>query len=153
MAADVMTARTEDRPNREQLTVRRYPVAIAVLGLWLAVATISIFAPGMITGSEQEHLPIAAITTWFWGAIATGFVVFTVAFPTDEAKARWGLTIAVLSIWGAVTLASIFAPTMVTGGDPTTIPIVAILAPMAGVLATAFVCLAAAWSVVSGRRL
>jgi len=57
-----------------------------------------------------------------------------------------------LGLWLAVATISIFAPTMVTGSDPTSIPIAAILAPIAGTLATAFACLAAAWSVVSGRR-
>jgi len=48
-------------------------------------------------------------------------------------------------------LAGIFTATMVTGTDPTTIPIAAILAPMAGAVATAFACLAAAWSAMSSR--
>ena len=28
---------------------------------------LSLFAPDLVSGSEQEHLPVAAFTTWFWG--------------------------------------------------------------------------------------
>jgi hypothetical protein len=63
---------------------RLYPMATAVVGLWVAVAAISVFAPDLISGSEQEHVPIAAITTWLWGTIATGFVLSGAAFPTRD---------------------------------------------------------------------
>jgi hypothetical protein len=129
-----------------------YPMATAVVGLWAAVAAISVFAPDLISGTEQEHVPIAAMTTWFWGTVATGFVLFATAFPTRDQTVRWGLTIVVLGIWGAVAVASIFAPTIVTGADPTTVPIAALFGPMAGAIATGFACLAAAWSAVTEQR-
>jgi hypothetical protein len=45
--------------------------AIGVGGIWVAVLLISLLAPDFVSGSEQEHLPIAAFTTWFWGGIGT----------------------------------------------------------------------------------
>ena len=43
------------------------------------------------------------------------------------------------AIWTAVTLLSIFAPSYVTGSDPTRIPTAAILSPVVGVIGTGFV--------------
>jgi hypothetical protein len=43
--------------------------------------------------------------------------------------ARWGLPVAVLGIWGAVALVSIFAPSIVTGSDGTIVPVVGLFAP------------------------
>jgi hypothetical protein len=153
-ASGVVTRGTGDRLVGRQEMGRLYPMATAVVGLWVAVAAISVFAPDLISGTEQEHVPIAAITTWFWGTVATGFVLFATAFPTHDQTVRWGLTIVVLGIWGAVAAASIFAPSIVTGTgtDSETIPIASLIGPVAGAIATGFACLAAAWSAVSERR-
>jgi hypothetical protein len=151
-ASGVVTRGTGDRLVGSREMGRLYPMVAAVVGLWVAVAAISIFAPDLISGTEQEHVPIAAITTWFWGTVATGFVLFATAFPTHDQTVRWGLTIVVLGIWGAVAAASIFAPSIVSGTDPATVPIAALIGPVAGAIATGFACLAAAWSAVSERR-
>jgi len=45
--------------------------AIGIGGIWIAVLLISLLAPDMVTGSEQQHLPVAAFATWFWGGIGT----------------------------------------------------------------------------------
>jgi hypothetical protein len=151
-ATEVVTQRT-DKVRRDQRTGRMLPAAVAVAGLWLAMALSSVFAPDMISGAQHEHLPIVAMTIWPWGAVATGFVLFGAAFPTRDGLARWGLPVAVLGIWGAVALVSILAPTMVTGSDPTIIPIAGLVSPVAGAIATGYACLAAAWAAVSERRL
>jgi hypothetical protein len=91
-------------------------------------------------------VPIVAITIWPWGAVATGFVLFGAAFPPRDQMARWGLPVAVLGIWGAVALVSIFAPSIVTGSDQTIVPIAGLFSPVAGAVATGLACLAAAWS-------
>jgi hypothetical protein len=101
-----------------------------------------------------------AITIWIWGAVATGFVLFGAAFPARDRMARWGLPVAVLGIWGAVALVSIFAPSIVAGSDEmivvgsgqTIVPVAGLFAPPAGAVATGYVCLAAAWAAVSERR-
>src|SRR6266496_4947837 len=120
-ATQVVTERTDD-VQRDQRTGRMLPTAVAVAGLWLAMALRSVFAPDLISDS-QDHVPIVALTIWIWGAVATGFVLFGAAFPARDRMARWGLPVAVLGIWGAVALVSIYA------------------------------CLAAAWSAVSEGRL
>src|SRR5512132_2134272 len=149
-ATEVMTQRT-DTVQRHQRTRRLLPAAVAVGGIWLAMALSSVFAPDLISDA-QDHVPIVAITIWIWGAVATGFVLFGAAFPACDRLARWGLPVAVLGIWGVVALVSIFAPTIVAG-DGTVVPVAGLFAPVAGTVATGFACLAAAWAAVSERRL
>lgn len=45
--------------------------AIGIGGIWVAVLLLSLLAPDLVSGSEQEHLPVAAFTTWFWGGAGT----------------------------------------------------------------------------------
>jgi hypothetical protein len=149
-ATEVMTQRTHDS-QREQRTGRLLPAAVAVAGLWLATALSSMFAPDLIS-SSQDHVPVVALTIWPWGAVATGFVLFGAAFPARDQMARWGLPVAVLGIWSAVALMSIYAPTIVVGSDGTIVPVAGLFAPVAGTIATGYACLAAAWSAVSERR-
>ena len=49
--------------------------ALALSAVWLAVLVLSIFAPDMVHGSRHEHLRVAAMTAWFWGLMATVFVL------------------------------------------------------------------------------
>jgi hypothetical protein len=46
--------------------------------------------------------------------------------------------VAVLGIWGAVALVSIFAPTIVAGSDGTIVPVAGLFAPVGGTIATGF---------------
>src|SRR5689334_1799776 len=157
-ATEVMTQRT-DTAQPDQHTGRLLPAAVAVGGIWLAMAISSVFAPDLVSDA-QDHVPIVALTIWIWGTVATGFVLFGAAFPTRNRTARWGLPVAVLGIWGAVALVSILAPnivtgideTIVTGSGQTIVPVAGLFAPIAGAVATGFACLAAAWSAVSERR-
>jgi hypothetical protein len=120
-------------------------------GLWLAMALSSVFAPDLIS-ADYDHVPIVALTIWIWGAVATGFVLFGAAFPAPDGMARWALPVAVVGIWGAVALVSIYAPSIVAS-DGTIVPVAGLFAPVAGTVATGFACLAAAWAAVSERRL
>jgi hypothetical protein len=96
----------------------------------------------MVTGSLQDHLPVAALSDWLFAALATAFVLLAAGMnsatrPAD--RSPWlGFLVAIGGIWLAVAVASIFAPVMVTGTDPTRIPITALLSPVAGLTATAF---------------
>jgi hypothetical protein len=45
--------------------------AIGIGGIWVAVLLISLLAPDLVSGPEQQHLPVAAFSTWFWGGIGT----------------------------------------------------------------------------------
>ena len=138
MVRAVDTTRLE--PYAEPKGPRDLFAGVVVASIWVTVAAASIWSPDMITGSEHEHIPIAAFTDWLDAAIATGLVLMAFSRRTlDSGRSLWmGFTVAIASIWAVVALASIFAPSMVTGSDPTTIPVAAFAAPVAGVVATAF---------------
>jgi hypothetical protein len=126
---------------------RRFLFAgLSVAAIWLATLATVLWSPDMITGSEHEHLPIAAMTDWLYAAIATGLVLMAFSRRTRGAtRSLWaGLTMAVATIWAVVALASLYAPTFITGSDPTTVPIAVLVAPVAGMTATAFVSIFAA---------
>jgi hypothetical protein len=97
-ATEVETPRT-DKAQRDQRTGRMFPTAVAVGGLWLAMALSSLFAPDLISDA-QDQVPIVALTIWIWGAVATGFVLFGAAFPARDRMGRWGLPVAVLGYLG-----------------------------------------------------
>ncbi len=144
-ASDVGAARPGTQGPKES----RYVFAgIAVASIWVAVAIAAVWAPDMITGSQHEHLAIAALADWFYAAIATGLVLMAFGRRGQVAsRSLWmGFTIAIGSIWLIVALASVFAPSMVTGTDPTTIPVASLVSPVAGIIATAFACVYAAGS-------
>ncbi len=133
--------RIDVRPARPR-DDRFLMVGLTAAAVWIAVGAASLFAPDMVTGSLQEHLPIAALTMWLWGAIATGFILMAGAMGRGVSDTRWrAFAIMEGVIWAVVAVASIWAPQLVTGTDPTRIPLAAFLAPVAGVIATAFVCL------------
>jgi hypothetical protein len=114
--------------------------AVGIGGIWVAVLLLSLLAPDMVTGSQQEHLPIAAFTTWFWGAAGT--LVFLWAMGRLRGRAVWqpiwvGLSVATVGIWAVATILGITLPVMVTGTDPTRIPFAAIFVPIAAAGLTA----------------
>ena len=114
--------------------------AIGIGGIWVAVLLISLLAPDLVSGSQQEHLPVAAFTTWFWGGIGT--LVLLWAMGRLRGGASWqpiwiGLSLATLGIWAVATILGITLPEMVTGTDPTRIPFAALFAPPAAAMLTA----------------
>jgi hypothetical protein len=113
--------------------------AAAITGLWSAVTVISLFAPDMVTGSEQEHLPVAAFTTWLWGLVSTGGFIWAMGKLRGNAKRRpiWiGLAAATLIVWLVAMILSLSLPVVETGSDPTRIPIGALVAPIAATVLT-----------------
>jgi hypothetical protein len=114
--------------------------AIGIGGIWVAVLLISVFAPDLVSGSEQEHLPVAAFTAWFWGGVGT--LVLLLAMSRLRGSASWqpvwvGLSVATLGIWAVATILAITLPVVETGTDPTRIPFAAIFAPVAAAMLTA----------------
>jgi hypothetical protein len=114
--------------------------AIGIGGIWVAVLLLSLLAPDLVSGSQQDHLPIAAFTTWFWGGVGT--LVLLWAMGRLRGRARWqptwiGLSVMTLGIWALATILGITLPEMVTGTDPTQIPFAAIFAPPAAAMLTA----------------
>ncbi|HEX5937135.1 MAG TPA: hypothetical protein VFZ75_05520 [Actinomycetota bacterium] len=114
--------------------------AVGIIGIWVAVVLISVFSPDFVSGSEQEHLPLAAFTTWFWGGVGT--LIFLWAMGKLRGSAAWrptwiGLAVVTLVVWGAAAIVGIAAPVFETGSDPTQIPFGAFLAPVAAAMLTA----------------
>ncbi len=109
---------------------------LALAGIWLSVVFTSIFAPDLVTGTTQDHFPIAVVVALLAGLAATRSVVraFT---RTIGGAGRWaGFALAVGGIWLAVALASIFLPVTVAGTDPTRMPVAVLVAPIAGAILT-----------------
>lgn len=130
------TAPVTDRVGRPAWAIW---LTVALGTIWLAVALISAFSPDLVSGSEQQHLPIGALTTWVWGTIAT---VAQGAFGASAVRSHrinaWFVAQpAVTTVaWGIAVIASVFAPPMRTGSDPTIVPIAALIAPIAGCAVT-----------------
>jgi hypothetical protein len=113
--------------------------AIGIGGIWVGVVLISVFAPDLVSGSEHEHLPVAAFGTWFWGGIGTA--VFLWAMGKLRGDATWrptwiGLSVVTLALWAVATVLSIALPVVETGSDPTELPVGALFAPVAAVMLT-----------------
>jgi hypothetical protein len=114
--------------------------AIGVGGIWVAVLLISLFAPDLVSGSEQQHLPIAAFATWFWGVVGTLILLW--AMGRLRGGARWqplwiGLSVVTIALWAVATILAITLPVLETGSDPTQIPFAAFFAPIAAAMLTA----------------
>ncbi len=136
-----------DRPTHRSGWVGFAPW-VAVAAIWVPTLLFSLFAPDLVTGSQQEHLPLGGLTAWLWAAAATGYVLMAARSgePSDD-PSRWlGFGLSVATIWVVVAVAGIFAPELVTGTDPTRIPLATLVAPIAGMVATGFVALHATTS-------
>lgn len=116
---------------------RAYGYAVAALAaIWLAVVFMSIFAPDLVSGTQQDRFPLAAVVGPLAGLAATKSVVraFT---RMIEGTGSWRVYVAAVGgIWLTVALVSIYAPITVTGTDPTRIPLAALVAPIAGSILT-----------------
>jgi len=113
--------------------------AAGVAGIWVAVVLISLLAPDMVTGSEQQHMPIAAATSWLWGLMATIGFLWAMTRLRGRASRRpiWiGLTTATLVLWLVATILSTTLPVVETGTDPTRLPVGAMVAPLAAAVLT-----------------
>ena len=113
--------------------------AVALIAIWAAVVFSAIYAPDMVTGTTQEHFPLALVVGALAGLVASGYVLR--AMIRGLGGAPRGLVYALLNvaIWTAVALVAIFVPEMVTGTDPTRLPLAAIIAPIAGAILTRIV--------------
>ena len=110
-----------------------------IAGIWVAVTLISLLSPDMVTGSEQQHLPLAAFSTWLWGLVGTGTFVGGMGSLRGRASRRpiWiGLAAATLAFWLLATILAITLPVFETGSDPTRIPLAALVVPLAAAVLT-----------------
>ena len=117
---------------------------MAMAVIWVSVVLTSILAPALVSGSQRDHIPIAALGDWIWGAVATSAVVAAALEGTRArmtAQSLWmALGFLVTAIWLGVLFVSIFTPDFVTGTDPTRLPFGAMLSPIAGLVLTGVIC-------------
>jgi hypothetical protein len=93
----------------------------------------------LVSGSEQDHLPVAAFGTWIWGVVATGAFLWIMGRLRGSAtrKPVWiGLSLTAVAVWLGAAILSITLPVVETGSDPTRLPIGAIVAPVAAAMLT-----------------
>lgn len=109
---------------------------VAVGMIWVASAVTAIAAPDMVSGSQHEHLPLAAVTVWLWAAVGSGYAAMA---PVRDSR-DW--LVGVGLVWAMAAAAAVLAPVMVTGSDPTRIPIAALVAPPVAAVVTGFLALA-----------
>ncbi len=131
---------TKGSPQREAEGSRYRFAAMAVCSIWVTLAAASIWSPGLISGTDGTHVPIAAFTDWFYAVIATGLVLLAFSRRTpDVGRSSWAaFTLVISGIWLVVAITSIWTPDLISGTDETRVPVAALVSPIAGVLATAF---------------
>jgi len=111
----------------------------AIGGIWACVAAMALWSPDLISGSQQEHLPLAAITGWIWALLATGLVAMAPASTSNDRGPMWvAYAVTLAAVWVVAAVVSIAAPPFVTGTDPTSIPLAALLAPIVAFVITAY---------------
>ena len=102
-----------------------------VAAIWISTGLTSLLSPDMVTGSQHEHLPMALMTAWLWACVGT---VYALSTPQRSSRAGWTVSVAV--VWAAMALVTILAPVMVTGTDPTSIPLAVLIAPPVAAVVT-----------------
>ena len=137
---NAVPARTHSHRRSEPSHDRVLFVGLAITAIWVSVALLGIFAPDMVTGSPPDHIPIIGIFAWIGALMATKHVVAFSKRASITDRWMWiAYAIGVSAVWAAVALIGIFCPSLVTGTDPTTIPIAGLIAPFAGAAATGLV--------------
>jgi hypothetical protein len=112
---------------------------IGLASIWIGVLAVSVVAPDLVSGSEHEHLPLAAFVSWIWGLLATIGYLWGMSTLRGDATLRsaWmGLTVVVAILWVAAVVLGAVMPVWETGSDPTQLPVWALFAPLAAALLT-----------------
>jgi hypothetical protein len=121
------------------MTPRILWAIVAAAGIWASVFVVSVLAPDMLTGSQQDHLPLAALVAWIPGAVATRSVLNVMVRRGTTDQARRAIAVVTVLIWASVAAVAVLGPILVTGTDPTRLPVAAVLAPIGGAVATGLV--------------
>ena len=124
MSAPVLspTSARAERPVPSPAVKRNQAAAwtgLAIAAIRIAVTLISVYAPDLVTGTTQDHVPLAAILAWIWGVIASREVA-----------------VAILRRRRSPGVVDVAGPEWVSGTDPTHIPISAIVAPIIALVLT-----------------
>lgn len=120
-------------------------IGLTIAIIWLVVLITSLGAPELTFGDEPVVLRPAAIVNWFWGLLATVFVLRTTVFRRPE-ELGWGqtdaypwITVVVGAAWVIALLATNMAPQVVVD-ENITVPVASIVAPPIAVAVTLYAC-------------
>jgi len=111
----------------------------ALVVIWVAVLIVSVFAPDLVSGSQQEELPLAAFVTWLWGVVGTAALLMAMSRLRGKPSAQpiWtGFAAVVALIWVVAAVLAVALPDFETGSDPTRLPLGALLAPVGAAVLT-----------------
>jgi hypothetical protein len=110
----------------------RFSVTLGAAAIWVSVVLISLFAPELISGSEQQALPLAAFVTWIWGVIGTVGFLWSMGRlrwrPKNRSTWTWMALICAV-LWLTTAVIAMLGPVVETGSDPTQLPVWALGAP------------------------
>ena len=117
-------------------------VAMVVI-IWLFVLITSLSAPELMFGDEPVILRPAALLNWFWGLVATVFVLRSTYFRHPN-EMGWGqtesfpwITAVIGAVWIVALLASRLVPEVVVN-ENIIIPVGSIVAPPIAVALTLY---------------
>lgn len=120
-------------------------IVLTITIIWLVVLITSLSAPEMSFGDDPVVLRPGAILNWFWGLLATVFVLRSTVFRRQE-EMGWGdtdawpwLTVVVGAIWLVTLIAGAAAPDVVIN-ENIIIPVASIAAPPIAAGLTLFSC-------------
>lgn len=122
------------------LGYRSVSAGIALIAIWVSAIIAAVYSPDMISGANHEHLQLAMFFAFPLAAVATAMVLLAAGVSRRATQAGpWTVYAVVTAIaWAGYAVASVFASPMVTGTDPTTIPLAGVLGPVFAVLVTAY---------------
>lgn len=148
-----LTSARPARMDKPDLGYAYLMTGVAIACICVSGVLGSIFTPDLVStagsslgGYTHQHTPLAAYSGWIFDVAAIAMVL-PVALKGIHAKVTDRTAWSVLGlgsggIWLAVMFVSIFAPVMVTGTAPwqTWIPLGSMLAVVAGLILTGFLC-------------
>ncbi len=120
-------------------------IALTLVIVWVVVLITSLRSPELMFGDEPVAIRVAALANWFWGILATVFVMRSTLFRRPN-EMGWGqsdsypwITVVAGLVWIVAMLASLNAPDVVINED-IIIPVGAIVAPPIAVALTLYTC-------------
>ena len=106
---------------------------LSLIIIWLGVLIACIFGKPLISGSQQEVLRIGLVTLILGGLFATKNVFENFKIAKENNFNNYKVVIiSSIVIWLIVIIGSIFAPSFITGSDPTSLPLFIIFGPFLG---------------------
>ena len=128
----------------ERFGYRALATGAVLIAIWVSAILAAIYSPDLVSGANHEHVQLAMFFVWPLAAVATGMVLLAAGVSRHgvEQVGAWAVyAVVTMLAWIGAALGSIFISPMVTGSDPTTIPLAALIGPFFAVLVTAFACI------------